>query len=818
MIEDKELCDLFKVESEEHLQALESGLLHLEKKPEDSAILEEVFREAHSLKGAARMLGIEDVELLAHRLEDVLGSAHRNAEKIERHLIDPLLQAVDALRKLSSEAITGQGSGVDVAEMMEVLQNAVEQKGGSPTVEQSKDEPEPTPDPTPESVAKTDSPLPSKPRKQPKKRATIKKKPASQTALEEEEPFAKASTTKRLKETTDNQNSVSNSHASRGSDSQNPAGKTLDDYQITTIRVKTDRLDGLMSYVGELAVTRLRIGRRLADLEELSTLWDEWNSELSHQKNSLKEGGGRGQGTMSEGYGSEVKESAYFKRIGALLNEITGAAYEDAARLDSVSAELTASIQHIRLLPLRTVFDLFPRSVRDLAKAQLKDVELIIEGGETTADKRILEEIKDPIMHLIRNAIDHGIESPKEREQAGKSSKGTIAIKAYMASSNIMVEVSDDGRGLDFEAIKRVAINRKLVSQSEVEAMSSNQIQRLIFLSGLSTSGIITDVSGRGVGLDVVSNNIERLKGIIEVVEQAPGLGCTFRIRLPLTLATTSVLIVREGENFYAIPDEFIENMRLIEACDIFSIDGQSAILFNKQSVSVVRLANILELPELISQNQQKNNSAGEKRVSCVLLNVADEQVGLLVDELIDEQEVVLKQHSKLLKRVRNVSGSTILGTGQVCTVLNPHDLVKSVQQSKNTVLATQATDEIDISKMVLLAEDSIITRTQEKRILENAGYQVVTAVDGLDALNKLNEHEFSAIVSDIQMPNMDGLTLAAKIRSFTKYKEIPIVLVTALSSEEDRQRGLEAGANAYIGKPAFDQRTLLDTLQRLIV
>lgn len=804
MIEDKELRDLFKIESEEHLQALESGLLGLEKKPENAAILEEVFREAHSLKGAARMLGIEDVELLAHRLEDLLGSAHRNAGKIDRSLIDPLLQAVDALRKLSSEVISGRPSGVDVVAIMEVLQNAIEQKNGDSRAGKSEAKPLSESAPSPETT-------PAKPRKKQQKSTTTKEQPLKPSAV-------KARATKRPKKTTNNEGSVSQSQHSGGEDNHYSADKPQDNYQITTIRVNTDRLDGLMSYVGELAVTRLRIGRRLADLEELSALWDEWNSELSHQKSSLEKSGIRAPAALSEHHCGAVRESAYFRRIGLLLNEITGAAYEDTARLDSVSAELTAGIQHIRLLPLKTVFDLFPRSVRDLAKAQLKEVELTIEGSDTTADKRILEEIKDPLMHLIRNAIDHGIESPKEREQVGKPSKGHITIKAYMASSNIVVDVSDDGRGLDFEAIKRVAINRKLVSQSEVAAMSSSQIQRLVFLSGLSTSGIITDVSGRGVGLDVVSNNIERLKGMIEIVEHAQGSGCTFRIKLPVTLATTSVLIVRESGHFYAIPDEFIANMRLVTASDIFSIDGQSAILFNEQSISVVRLAKILELPELIAQNHQQDDSTAEKKYACVLLNVSDELVGVLVDELIDEQEVVFKQHSKLLKRVRNVSGSTILDTGQVCTVLNPHDLVKSVQQGKNTVLASNNAEEPIINKMVLLAEDSIITRTQEKRILENAGYQVVTAVDGLDALNKLKEHEFSAIVSDVQMPNMDGLTLAARIRGFTKYKDMPIVLVTALSSEEDRQKGLEAGANAYIGKPAFDQKVLLDTLRRLIV
>ncbi|WP_202803656.1 hybrid sensor histidine kinase/response regulator [Spirulina subsalsa] len=471
-------------------------------------------------------------------------------------------------------------------------------------------------------------------------------------------------------------------------------------------------------------------------------------------------------------------------------------------------------------MPLSNIFQLFPRTVRDLAREQGKEVELIIEGGDTTADKRILEEMKDPLMHLIRNAVDHGVEPPEERERAGKSRQAHIWIKGYQTTSNIVIEVSDDGSGLNPETIKKTAVERGLYREEELATMTLNQVYNLIFLPGFSTQKFVTEVSGRGVGLDVVHTNVERLKGTLQV-ESTLGKGSTFRIQLGTTLATANVLLVSIHGIPHAIPIEFVETTLLVALEDIFTLEGRETIALNNQAVSVAHLANLLELKvSAFDQLNETHERQQHQGLPCVLIKIGDDRLGLFVDELLDTQDVVLKPQSKLLKRVRNIAGATILGTGEVCMIVNPVDLMKSIQKSTRRATVAPVNNPKDKARkkqVILLAEDSITIRTQEKRILEGAGYEVVTAVDGLDGWNKLKSRPFDAIVSDIQMPNLNGLELTTRIRQNKEYNELPIILVTSLASEEDRRRGVEAGANAYITKDSFSQDILLETLQRLV-
>ncbi len=778
MIEDKELRQLFEVESNEHLNVLEAGLLQLEENPLDKSALEEVFREAHSLKGAARMLGLSDIELLAHRLEDLLGTAHRSGNQLESASIESLLQGVDVLRRLSAEALGGEATHTDIIAIMEQL--------GKPLSNHT--------------VTEGELPVQEKLSQPQGKEEKLTPPPA----MEEEQDLQRVKTTEVIEAQTE-------------PDAVTTTEEEDSPYQISTIRVSTDRLDALMTHAGELAVTRLRIARRLVDLEAFLSLWDEWNNEVSYQTLAANNTVALKRFAKKSEKEIATRERHYLERIGDSLTRIIEASYQDTTHLDSVSNELEESVRTIRLLPLSSVFSLFARSVRDLAKQQEKEVELIIEGGETKADKRILEEIKDPLMHMIRNAIDHGIESPDERERVGKPRRGIIRLKAYQLEGHIMIDVVDDGRGLDLESIGQAAARRKIISESELASMTPDQVQQVVFVSGVSTSGIITDVSGRGIGLDVVKKNVEQLKGTIRLTSQ-PGHGCTLSLRLPITLATMAVLIVSERGHYYAIPIEYIQSLRKISPADIFPVDARDAILYNDKPTSIIQLAEILELPGR-PQTETGSDTSTDSALTCVILTVGNEQTGILVEELINEQEVVLKQHSKILKRVRNISGSTILGTGEICTVLNPHDMVKSVQKmSGSSSIGKAAAVPQSVTKTLLLVEDSIIARTQEKRILEAAGYEVIIAVDGMDAFSKLNELKVDAVVSDIQMPNLNGLELTEKIRADKKYQDIPIILVTALASDEDKKRGLEVGADAYIGKPSFDQKILLDTLRRLVV
>jgi len=730
MIEDTKLRELFGAESEEHLQHLDDALLRLEKTPTDQGLLEEAFREAHSLKGAARMLGLAAIQTQAHQLEDGLNAARQGAQTLTAQSIAHMSDRLAELRRLARAAVEPEGADAQEA----ARRDTPAARSGKPPANAA----------SPAAAAAAPQPGP----------ATIESGAASAA------PF-----------------------------------------HIDSVRVDTRKLDALMTHAGELTVTRTRVTHRLADIDTLMDLTEDWSKRQS----------ARGPGSGGAVAGAAALEQPL--RMREMIVRLRSGLSEDSARLDAIAGELEGGIRQMRLLPLSNVFRLFPRLVHDLGLEQGKEVELAIEGEETNADKRILEEIKDPLMHMLRNAVDHGIEPPQARLAAGKPRTGTVRIKAGQSASSVTIEVSDDGRGLDQEAIKRAAAKRGLANAEALAAMSPAQVQSLIFAPGMSTAGFVTDLSGRGVGMGVVRTNVERLKGSIEL-QSTPGEGTRVTITLPITLATVRVLIVEVNGHPYGLPAECVQVMQQVARTDVFMVEGREAVLRQDKPVSVARLAALLELPRPPAQSAKRDTeSAG----ACVMLSVGGEPFGVFVDALIDEQEVVLKPQSALLERVRNVAGATILDSGEICMVLNAQDLLASMRRGAAPLAPAEATEPDGRKKAILLAEDSITTRTQETRILENAGYEVVASPDGLDAWNKLATRAFDAVVTDVMMPNLDGLGLAERIRREARYAELPIILVTSLSSEQDKRRGLEAGANAYLVKTAFDQQILLDCLERLI-
>ena len=750
-IEDNEMRGLFKTSCEERLQALDEGILHLEKNPQDLAVVENLMREAHSLKGDSNMLGVADLGKVAHQVENILGAVKRGETPLTSDVCDRLAHGMVAMKQLVHEASTGKATGVNVFYVLAELMGA------------SSDTPPASPFPN--------SPPPPSP---------------------------------------------SPSSAGPAVDDSINALDQASKYKIETIRVPTTSLDSLMTQSGELTVTKIRVAHRLAEIDAITNLWEEWSRDLFMNRFLFHEAQqGKQVWRQLENFHSRTEQ--HLDLLGRLVGQLSSALYEDTTRLEMITDGLEEGIRTLRLLPLSTIFNLFPRLVRDLARQEGKQVELVIEGGETRADKRILEEMKDPLLHMIRNAIDHGIESPAERKRKGKPEVATITLRGYQTPTSIVLEICDDGRGLDVEAIKQTAVRRGLHRPEELELLTPGQIQALILSPGFSTRTMVTEISGRGVGLDVLRTNVERLKGNVEV-HSTPGQGCTIRIQLGTTLATAHVLLVTAQSHTYALPVEFVQTACLVHASDIFTLEGHSTIVYDNQPVSVAWLADLLNLP---GGSNGRVKSANQ-RLSCIILQTGHDKLGIFVDALIDEQDVVLKPQSQLLKRVRYISGATILGTGEVCMVLNPPDLIGTVRHRiTQATLAGLEGRPAEMAeqrpKSILLVEDSIATRTQEKRILESAGYEVVTAVDGADGFNKLQSRAFDAVISDIQMPNLDGLQLTQRIRQHREYNELPVVLVTTLASDDDRRRGAEAGANAYITKGSFNQEVLLETLERLI-
>ncbi len=828
MIEDEELRDVFKIASEEHLQKIDEGLLYLEQHPGDSAKLEELLRATHSLKGDAGMLAVKNVASLAHQIEHILGGVKRGETQLNRDISDRLSQGLDAIRKLVDEAVTGEDSGVNTFYVLASMMGASNKpQPADPTAEPASSQvPEPELVKTQFTESETAPP-------------ETKSETSSATNLDNNYSF---STLQSEQELLLAQNLLTASVPAAASGSQPTVnGSASSSYRIETIRVATQNLDDLMTQAGELTVTKSRLVRRLDDIEKLTILWENWSREafvnrLAFDQIETDKNGSPQNAIVIQFHNYYQRTEERLERLGTLVNRLKNRVDEDTARLELIAEELELGIRTLRLLPLSTIFNLFPRAVRDLAKREGKEVELVIEGAETKADKRILEEMKDPLMHMIRNAIDHGIETPTERENFGKPPAATLRIKGYHTASNIIIEVADDGRGLNLDRIKQTAVKRNICTPEELATMTESQIHSLIFAAGFSTRTFVTEISGRGVGLDVVRTNVEALKGSIQV-ESISGKGCTFLLQVSTSLATANVLILAVAGIAYALPIEFVEMAKMVAYADIFAIEGKATILSDDRPLSVAYLADLLELnnTELLPKNREwrqeswreinrkterESLTSDSPKMPCIILKVGEERLGLFIDALIDEQDVVIKPQSRLLKRVRNVSGATILGTGEVCMVLNPHDLIKSVRKqvlSSGVGSARSPIETLSRKQVILLAEDSIATRTQEKRILEGAGYEVVTAVDGLDALNKLKTRYFDALISDVQMPNLDGLGLTVKIRQQKKYSELPIILVTSLASDEDRKRGADAGANAYIPKGTFNQDVLIETLKRLV-
>lgn len=718
MIEDPELHKLFKAESAEHLARLDDGLLRLEKTPDDQALLEEVFRESHSLKGAARMLGLAQIEALAHGLESIFNAVRKGETPLTPEVIERMNVALVELRKHVQEALGSNNveSGMRNAELQSDSLNA-------------------------------------------------ELAPAQQPDI----PHAAISIPQ--------------------SDTQH----STEPFRIETVRMETRKLDDLLTQVGQLTVIQGRSQHRLAQMENLL---EQWTAQVRSNRIA--------------GLPVRQVEGEAQARFGGLLKAARNAHFDDNARLESTVNLLEEQVRSMRLLPLSTVFTLFPRMLRDLAREQGKEAELVLEGGDISVDKRLIEEMKDPLMHLIRNAIDHGIERVEERERLGKPRCGTVRVRAVRENSSVLLLVQDDGRGLDAVAIRQEAKKRGLQDDATLADMSMAQMQQLIFTPGFSTSSYVTELSGRGVGLDVVRVNVERMKGSIRL-ESAGGRGLTVQLRLPLSLATTRLLLANECGRLYGVPVDFVQTSRRIHAKDIFTLEGRSAVMLGDKPLIAVRLARLLELP------------AGEGGtpaiLACIVLQVGDERLGLLTDELIAEEEVVAKPLGPPLQRVRNVSALAMLGSGEICAVLNPVDLLRSAHKSSGVTRAAEVaeTRRKTARPIVLLVEDSALIRAMEQRILGDGGYEVVTAVDGVDALNALGHRSYAAVVSDIMMPNMDGLALTARIRAEPRYKNMPVILVTSLASDEDKRRGLDAGANAYIPKPSFDQRVLLETLKRMI-
>lgn len=751
----KRLLATFKVEALEHVVTMSACLGELERLPPievQMEIVETIFREAHSLKGAARAVNIPEVESVCQALESIFAQWKVRRINQSRELFDTLYLAIDTVRAAVS-SMEIQGHGVPPQQLSSLVTELERLSSGGPSVASFE--------------VKYDQRVPDG---------------VQQGTVAPVETMPAGSAPAALK-------------ARIETDQVPPRETQLKDF-TETVRIPAERLRSL-----------------LAEAEEMLPFKSEAFIQAARASELL---------AMAEGLRSELARAA---RAGApvALQELLGKADKRALSLEAAARSLSKSTrQYSRglgrmidslledtkktmLLPFSRVLEAFPMLVRDISRKKGKEAELVLKGEALEIDRRILEEIKDPLVHLVRNCVDHGIERPSEREAAGKPRKGLITISVAHADGNTAeIKVMDDGCGIDAERVKASAVKNNVIKPEAVEGIGPEEALSLIFFSGLSTSPIITDISGRGLGLAIVREKVEGLGGSITV--ESSKAGTAFTMLLPLTVATFRGILVGAGNQSFILPTAGVERTLRVKKAQLGRAENRETVTIEGEPFSFVWLAPVLGLASKVE--------AGE-HISVLLLSAGGRKIVFGVDEIFGEEDVLVKGLGPQLKKVRNISGAAVLGTGRPVPIINIPDLLRSAVKAVGP--ARVAEPRLDVKKRsVLVAEDSITSRMLLKNILETAGYAVMTAVDGVDAWTLLKTEKFDIVVSDVEMPRMDGFELTARLRADKGLEEIPVVLVTALETREDRERGIESGANAYMIKSSFNQNNLLEIIKRL--
>ncbi|MFA6954338.1 MAG: hybrid sensor histidine kinase/response regulator [Thermoanaerobaculia bacterium] len=578
-----------------------------------------------------------------------------------------------------------------------------------------------------------------------------------------------------------------------------------------SIRVPTRKLNALMGLIGEILVARVRGEERRTEIAELrglhAELASEWADFQRVEKDAMRQ-----RKKLSSLRERRVKLDTLVRDLQHAGASVYRDFERDSMQMTILTEGLQEEIKRVRMQPIGSLFETYRRTVRDLAVRHSKDIRLTISGESAEVDKKILEELREPLLHLIRNSIDHGFETSSERAAAGKPAHGTLTLRATATGQRILVEVSDDGRGFDFDSIHAKAVERGLVEESRATGMSEDELGQFVFASGLSTRSTIGELSGRGVGLDAVREKVIRLQGDI-AVHSARGRGTTFSLSLPLTLSTSRGLLVRAGDGTYALPFSAIQRIIRVRPEEIVSIDGFPAVMVEGKPIGVVTLANVLG-----KKRSRRDEASHGDKVTLVVVVHAERHLAVRVDALVGEQEMVVKALGPQLAGARYVAGAALLGSGAVVIVLQPADLFGAgmTVEARMAAIGDERGDDTG-PLAILVVEDSLTTRTLEKSILETAGYRVVTARDGVEALSSLEQDEFDLVISDVNMPRMDGLELVREMRQHDRTADVPLILVTSLGSEQDRRAGLDAGANAYVVKTEFDQSAFLGTIRGVI-
>ena len=757
----------FKIEAKEHLEKISSGLLELEKakdRKNQLPVIEIIFRETHSLKGAARAVGKNDIEAICHLLESIFSLFKEKEVILIPEIFDQLHQALDIINSLVSEK-----KGLKIPQVLSRL---------TQLKKSYEDESEST---------KITYPGKIKSAKKSKIIEPTKKEDTAESKVKTGEKYSPGE----------------------------------------TVRISTKKLSSFLIKAEEMVIAKEMLDQRSKDMENILEMLRQWKKEWSMIHPELlktRTSPTRIEKTLDHtSLGRPIHQLNqftsfnlnYIKLVENKLSKLYRSINTENHTIFAMVDDLINDMKSVLMLPFSFLLESFPKLVRDLSRESGKEVNLEIKGSEIEIDKRILDEIKDPFLHILRNSIDHGIEIPQERIKRNKNSYGTIKIDiSKIANNKIEITIIDDGKGIDLQKLKEAVIKNKIVSKNEIIKMENKEILSLLFKSGVSTSPLITDISGRGLGLAIVRDKIERLRGTVSI-DSTPAKGTSLIIILPVTLASFRGVLVKVYDQTFAIPTANIERVLSLNYQEIKTVENRETIPYEGYSLSFVYLADVLQL------SSPPNNKKTAPSLQVIILRSKDTMIAFGVDEILNEQESLFSSLGKQFSKVKNILGSIILGSGKIIPVLEAADLINSVKSTSMagkplTALAKETMTEAK-KKSILVVEDSITARMLLKNIVESGGYQAITAVDGLQAYEILKKEKIDLVVSDVDMPVMDGFELTSKIRNDKGLSKIPLILVTALESPSDRERGMTVGADAYIIKSSFDQSNLLEVIQRFI-
>lgn len=594
--------------------------------------------------------------------------------------------------------------------------------------------------------------------------------------------------------------------------------KTFEIGAIKTLRVDTKKLDALISQMGELIINGIKTKKHLSELDKINQNLSDWNLSLKKTVNYIKYCDKKNinpvetseninifnKHLFSMFQGNQSGLNSVIKDINNLYKQIN----EDDIKLNHIILEIENIVKSIRVLPLATIFHMFPRMIRDIASNNNKDVELLISGSETAVDKKILEEIKMPLIHILRNSIDHGIESPEDRIKKGKSPTGRIHLSAKYEENKILITVEDDGLGINIKKIKEKALSKGLLTPEEISSMSDEQIMNLIFWPGFSTGDQITEISGRGIGLDIVQTKISQLNGKVKIYSLMDK-GAKVVIELPISMSTVKSFVVSIAEQKFAIPMSAVKIVQWLNKDKIITKDGYKSILLENQTIPIIDLGKMLNL---------KTNKEESNNITVIVLETANSKVAYIVDRLLGDQEILQKKLSPPVFKLKFISGITTLADGDLCLILNVSELIKNTVNNLENIITAEETKLIENQKnqvnpnnfKIMVIDDSITTLTLLKRILSNSGFQVEAISNPDLAINKLKQEKYDLIITDIDMPNINGKELLEEIKCNEDLAQIPVLVISTLPQQKLNEELKELNIKNYTNKQSFEKNKFI--------